>query len=142
MGTTFNRTYQTRFRQHLRTHSTRAEIVLWMNLKGRQILGCKFRRQHGVGRYVLDFYCPQLRLAIEIDGASHDDSPAKRRDARRQREIERHGILFVRFTDDEVLGNVESAVRAIEAEVGRVTRLREGAGLRTGPATTPRSPPR
>ena len=120
MGSTFNRRHQTHFRQHLRTHSTRAEIVLWLNLKGPQLLGYKFRRQHGIGQYVVDFYCPELHLALEVDGASHDDPDAKRRDAERQTLIERHGIRFIRLTDDEVLGNVESAVGAIEAEVRRL----------------------
>ena len=72
MGTLYNRDEQKTSRQYLRNHMTRAEIVLWYNLKGRQMLGCKFRRQHGGAQYILDFYCPELRLAIDVDGASHD----------------------------------------------------------------------
>jgi very-short-patch-repair endonuclease len=120
MGTTVNRKHQTSFRRHLRTHSTRAEIMLWLNLKGRQLLGYKFRRQYGVGCYVVDFYCPELRLAIEVDGASHEGPSAQVRDRKRQAEIERHHIRVFRLTDDEVLGNVEKAVMAIEAEVRRI----------------------
>jgi very-short-patch-repair endonuclease len=120
MGTTYNRKCQTAFRQHLRTHGTRAEIVLWLNLKGRQLLGYKFRRQYGVGGYVVDFYCPELRLAIEVDGVTHEDQNVKAHDKVRQAEIERRGIRFFRLTDDEVLGNVQLAIKALEAEVRRI----------------------
>ena len=69
MGIIYNRSEQKSFRQHLRTHGTRGEIVLWLCLKGRQVRGCKFRRQCGIEMYIVDFYCPQLKLAIEVDGA-------------------------------------------------------------------------
>ena len=123
MGTMFNRSIQTRFRRQLRTHGTLAEITLWPQLKGRQILGYKFRRQYGVGCYVVDFYCPALRLAIEVDGASHEGEVAKARDRKRQAEIEDHGIHMLRLTDDDVLGDIERAVMAIEAEVMRISHL-------------------
>ena len=119
MGTLFNRSTQKRFRQRLRTRGTRAELVLWLSLRKRQVLGYKFRRQHGVGKYVLDFFCPELLLAIEVDGASHDSEEACLYDAERQREIERTGIRFLRFTNDEVLGNCDAVVKRIEAEIIR-----------------------
>jgi len=93
---------------------------MWLSLKGRQMCGYKFRRQHGVGRHILDFYCPELRLAIEVNGASHESAEAKRDDARRQVEIEKHGIRVLRFTDDQVHGNMDNVVKAIEAEVRRL----------------------
>ncbi len=83
-------------------------------------MGFKFRRQFGVRRYILDFYCPELRLAIEVDGPSHESDEARRYDEKRQAEIERLGIRFLRFTNDEVLGNVQTVVGAIEAEVRRI----------------------
>ena len=104
-------------RQYLRTHSTRSEIVLWLNLKGHQMLGYKFRRQYGIAHFILDFYCPALRLAIEVDGASHDSPQAKARDSTRQREIEKHGICFLRFTDEQVLGNIDNVCMMIEEKI-------------------------
>ena len=117
MGTTFNREPQKQKRQYLRTHMTLAERILWYSLKGRQVLGYKFRRQHGMKEYVVDFYCPELKLAIEADGESHDTDEAKRHDPQRQRDIEKEGIRFLRFRDDEILGNPDNVVKRIEEEV-------------------------
>jgi very-short-patch-repair endonuclease len=104
---------------------TRAEIVLWYSLKGKQLLGYKFRRQHGVDRYILDFYCPELMLAIEVDGESHNSDEARERDRKRQEEIEQYGIRFLRFTDDEVLGTPDRVVGAIEEKVREVASSRD-----------------
>ncbi len=93
---------------------------MWLNLKGRQTLGCKFRRQHGIGPYILDFYCPELQLAIEVDGATHEDPGTKAHDRRRQTVLERQGIRFLRFTDDQVLGHMELVMEAIEREIRRL----------------------
>ncbi len=57
-----------KFRQHLRNNMTEAEVMLWSKLKGKQFLGYKIRRQYGVGKYVIDFYCPQIKVGIEVDG--------------------------------------------------------------------------
>ena len=133
MGSIFNRRSQNPNRSYLRNHATRAERTLWSNLKGRQILDIKFRRQFGVGNHILDFYCPQLRLAIEVDGVSHQSAEAAERDSKRQITIERYGIRFLRFTDDQVLANVDEVLRVIEFEVRRIA----GENL-----TIPWSPPR
>lgn len=101
------------FRKDLRNHDTQSERVLWNCLKHSQLLGYKFRRQHGVGNYVLDFYCPELKLAIEIDGPTHDTEPSKIRDAQRQAFVESYGIRFLRFTDDEVSQDVDSVAGRI-----------------------------
>ena len=66
----FNTKDQTLLRRELRNEGTAAEAVLWLLLKGKQLDGMRWRRQFGVGPYILDFYCPQLRLCIELDGAS------------------------------------------------------------------------
>lgn len=84
MCANFNIKTQKPFRQELRNHPTRSEELLWSQLKGKQLSGFKFRRQHGVGPYILDFFCPEANLAIEIDGASHDPVDAKIKDQRRQ----------------------------------------------------------
>ncbi len=67
----FNRTSEKSKRQDLRNDATSAEKLLWSKLKGKQLLGVKFRRQYSVGPYILDLYCPSCRLAIELDGESH-----------------------------------------------------------------------
>jgi len=96
---------------------TLAEKTLWYSLKGKQVLGYKFRRQHGIKTYIVDFYCPELKLAIEADGESHNTEKAKRSDQLRQRQIEKEGVRFLRFTDDEIMGNVDKVVNRIELEV-------------------------
>ena len=121
MGTTYNRTRQKKKRQFLRGHMTLAEKTLWYNLKARQMCGYKFRRQHGIKEYVVDFYCPELKLAIEADGESHESKEAKEYDNRRQREIESKGIRFLRFTDDEIVGNPDLVVKRIEREIERLS---------------------
>ena len=133
MSVAHNRKSQKPRRQYLRTHGTLAEKILWYCLKGRQILGFKFRRQHGIGNYILDFYCPELKLAIEADGATHDEPGAKRHDQQRQRQIEAEGIVFLRFGDEEIIGNPDDVIRRIEHLVGKLSE---------GQSTTPLSPPR
>jgi very-short-patch-repair endonuclease len=84
----------------LRKHSTLAEILLWNQLKGKRILGYDFHRQKPIHDYIVDFFCPQLMLAVEIDGASHVDKDEE--DKERQEDLESLGIRFLRFQDDLV----------------------------------------
>mgnify|MGYP001605247132 CR=1 FL=1 len=95
----------------LRKNSTRAEILLWNELKGKQILGYDFHRQKPLGNHVLDFFSPRLMLAIEIDGSSHENR--NKEDETRQRELEKKGVRFLRFPDDEVKQNTEGVVEEI-----------------------------
>ena len=110
----FNRDRDTPKRQRLRNESPRAERILWARLRRRQIAGFKFRRQWGVERYVLDFYCPELKLAIEIDGPSHDSPEAKEYDRHRQQFIESFGIQFLRFPNKLVYEQLEFVVETIQ----------------------------
>ena len=91
--------------------------MLWKQLKGGR-LGAKFRRQHGVENFILDFYCPKLRLAIEVDGYTHGSEEARVKDAERQAIIESHGIRFLRFRDDEIQGNIERVLLKIMKDIG------------------------
>ncbi|MBN1779410.1 MAG: endonuclease domain-containing protein [Candidatus Buchananbacteria bacterium] len=100
-------------RQKLRNNSTLAERKLWCYLSRRQILGHKFRRQVSVGRYVVDFYCYQLKLAIEVDGDAHFTLEAQEYDVERQFYIESFGVKFLRFTNDEVFNNIEGVLGKI-----------------------------
>ena len=84
-----------------------------MQLKNRQIDGLKFRRQHGLGRYIADFYCPEIRVVIELDGGSHESEEAQKYDAERTRYIESLGIKVIRFPDGAVLNDIEYVLREI-----------------------------
>ena len=99
-------------RRALRAGATRAEQLLWGQLRASRT-GRKFRRQHSVGPYVFDFYCPAERLAVELDGAAHDSAAAETRDAARDAFMFRCGIRTLRFTNDEVETNLEGVVAAI-----------------------------
>ena len=90
-----------------------AELELWQRLKLKSLDGLKFRRQYGVGPFVVDFFCPKLNLAIELDGDSHFGRDAVDYDQRRQKYIERNGIHFLRFLNPEVYENIEGVLETI-----------------------------
>lgn len=89
------------------------ELLLWSKLRGKGVAGHKFRRQYSVSNFVLDFYCPQQKLAIEIDGATHFTEGAEEYDRERQQVIESYGIRFLRFTNAEVMENIDGVVLKI-----------------------------
>ena len=103
-------------RRQLRNSLTPAEALLWKNLQRSQV-GCrKFRRQHSVGSYVVDFYCPACRLAVELDGQGHFDSTRSEYDVKRMRFLEQKGICVLRFENRQVqvfesLGEVLTAIQ-------------------------------
>ncbi len=92
------------------------ERFLWSQLRANQVGGLHFRRQHPVGPYILDFYCAQAELAIELDGFSHDE--CEQHDAERTRYLESLGMRVVRFSNDEVLNNLRDVVHRIACEAG------------------------
>ena len=96
---------QTILRRELRNHSTSAEATLWKLLKNSQAGGYKFRRQHGIGPFVLDFYCPLLRLCIELDGGVHQMPLADVKDEMRTKFLNEQGITVLRFENDVVWRN-------------------------------------
>ena len=100
-------------RKLLRHSMPKAEVLLWMRLKGKQIYGYKFRRQYSVGPYIVDFYCPKMKLAIEIDGPTHFKPGAKLKDDRRQKYIESFGILFLRFLNNDIYENLDGVIKRI-----------------------------
>ena len=100
--------------KQLRQTMTKAEACLWRKIKNRQLLGVDFDRQRPIYKYIVDFYSRSLSLAIEIDGKSHDFEESKVYDDHRQKELENFGIHFLRFTDQEVLKNIEGVFKAIE----------------------------
>ena len=98
--------------RRLRSTMTKPEIALWAVLRDRPS-GLKFRRQHPLGPFVLDFYCAAARLAIEVDGMAHDLGGNPARDARRDRWLQAQGIGVLRLTARDVLGDPDATLVAI-----------------------------
>jgi very-short-patch-repair endonuclease len=98
----------------LRQNMTLGEVLLWQRLKRKQMRGYDFDRQRPIDRYIVDFYCKDLKLAIEIDGSSHDGEEAKINDEIRQERLESLGVRFLRFNDLDVKRNMEMVLSEIE----------------------------
>jgi len=103
-----------RRRRELRQNLTTAEADLWKNLQRSRLDGKKFRRQHSVGKYVLDFYCPECRLAVELDGEAHFTSIRADYDVVRDEFIRSLKIRTVRFENRLVFENLESVLETIK----------------------------
>jgi very-short-patch-repair endonuclease len=119
MPGTHNRQDLKEFRKHLRNNCTPEESALWKHLKGKK-LGDKFRRQHSVGSYVLDFYCATKRLAIELDGQPHFTQEGINHDLERAKYLESHNIKIVRFENVRVLEDIEGVLKEIKRALDRV----------------------
>ncbi len=94
---------------------TFSEVKLWQELNRGKMLGYDFDRQRPIGNYIIDFYCKDLQLAIEVDGITHHSPEAAQRDHVRQQRLEAEGISFLRFDALLVLNDVEAVLRAIAA---------------------------
>lgn len=101
-------------RRELRRTMTKPEIILWSYLKHRQFLGYKFRRQHGIGRYIVDFYCPALRLAIEVDGGQHFEDDQREYDETRTNILQGLNIQVVRFANIDILQHIDGVLFALD----------------------------
>jgi very-short-patch-repair endonuclease len=129
--------------KNLRGNMTDAEARLWHSLRRDQLNGLHFRRQHPVGPFTLDFYCPTLRLAIEVDGGQHAEQ-RKRADARRTRWLAQKDIKVVRYWNNDVLGNLPGVLADLAAKVERrrsevtpsPTLPLSGGGSADGPAAS------
>jgi very-short-patch-repair endonuclease/predicted GIY-YIG superfamily endonuclease len=121
--------------RELRKNQTDAEQLLWGLLRDRRFAGKKFRRQHPVDRYILDFYCHELKLAVELDGGQHNEEVAQHYDKERTRLLNEHGIQVIRFWNNEVLRQTDSVLEALWNAL-TPTPLPEGEGLWTPAAGT------
>lgn len=101
-----------RLRKNLRNNATPQEIILWSRLRRSQ-LGHKFRRQHSIGNYIVDFYCPEKKLIIEIDGGQHDEKNIRKYDENRTKYLESLGLKVLRFWDNEINNNVSGVISTI-----------------------------
>lgn len=103
-------------RRKLRGNATPQEAVLWSRLKG-SALGFKFRRQHSIGRYIVDFYCPAKKLAIEIDGSQHFEEERVEYDTIRMAFLTGSGVRVLRFDHAGINTNLDGVLQAIQSEL-------------------------
>jgi len=89
---------------------TGPETRLWSRLRARQLQGLKFRRQHGIGPYIVDFYCPEQSLVIEVDGNSHADADQIVKDQLRDRYFQSLGLHVIRYINDDILKNLDGVL--------------------------------
>ncbi len=108
----FNRKTEKEKRRNLRNKPTYTEKILWLSLRKKQIHNIRFLRQYSVNHFIIDFYAPKIKLAIEADGSSHIGK--EKYDLERQKYIEAFGIEFIRFTNEQVRGNTDKVVKEIE----------------------------
>ncbi len=99
------------YARDLRGRMTDAEALLWMLLRNRRIAGAKFRRQHPVGRYILDFYCDEKKLGVELDGGQHGEAVVY--DQQRDGWLRGQGILVLRFWNNQMLAETEAVMEVI-----------------------------
>lgn len=103
--------------RQLRNNSTKSEILLWKRLKGKQMKDYDFHRQKPLLNYIVDFYCYELNLVIEIDGYSHLLDEIKEKDIKKQKELEGQGLFILRFTDKQIFKEMDNVIREIEGYV-------------------------
>ncbi|MFQ5706927.1 MAG: endonuclease domain-containing protein [bacterium] len=109
----YNKSSEKHKRRTLRKNATDAERILWQHLRGKQIGGFKFRRQYSIDQFVLDFYCPEVKLAVEVDGATHFTEEAQAYDRAREDYIRTFGVTFLRFTNLEVYDSLDGVLMVI-----------------------------
>ena len=120
----FNKAKYHQHRRELRHNLTEPEKRLWQILRNKQ-MGVKFRRQHGIGDYIVDFYCPELKLVIEVDGDSHFSEEALNYDKARDDFMLSLGIMTVRLKNDDVMKNIEGVYRYLKRQIDLSSRQQE-----------------
>lgn len=103
----YNREYLLNYQRDLRKMMTKSEVVVWKYIKSNQ-LGLKFRRQYGIGNYIVDFYCPRIKLAIEIDGVTHIEESVFENDQKKEEYLKEIGIVIKRYTSEDVFKNLRA----------------------------------
>ena len=106
-------------KRRLRSEMTFAEKQLWSRLSSKQLQSLKFRRQHGVGPYIVDFYCPKKGLVIEVDGDTHADESQRTKDRERERYLESLGLQVIRYTNQEVLKNLDGVLEDLNQKLSK-----------------------
>lgn len=112
--------------QDLRNNSTKSEIKLWMYLKGTQMCGYDFHRQKPLDNFIVDFFCNELMLAIELDGYSHMLDETVEKDKIKEQRMRELGVTIIRFDDDEVMFDINNVLRVIEGWIKEFELKRKG----------------
>lgn len=112
----YNQNLKLLARNH-RNDSTKSEIILWQELKGKKILGYKFLRQKPIGNYIVDFFCNKLKLAIELDGYTHQFDDVIVKDEKKELYLNSIGITVLRFNDNDVINDMNNVLRGIESYI-------------------------
>jgi len=110
------------FRKQLRNNATQAEKLLWYELRKSQLIGKKFRRQHGIGKYILDFYCPEARLAIELDGSQHEEDNQQEHDEIRTKFLNGLRISVIRFKNTDVIYGRDAVAKRIHEKMRQLEK--------------------
>ena len=117
MQFTFNAPDKKDRRRELRRNQTDAERKFWQQIKNKKIAGLKFYRQFSVGPFILDFYCPKLRLAVELDGGRHSEKEQADHDVKRTEYLESKNIKVLRFWNNDISRNMEGAIMKLQEEI-------------------------
>ena len=104
-------------RRELRRNQTDAERALWAKVRNKQFFGMRFFRQYSIGPYILDFYCPTVKLAVELDGGQHNQGDNREYDAARSEYLKAQGIDVMRFWNNEVLLDIQSILSKLALKV-------------------------
>ena len=107
----------------LRRSMTKAEAVLWEKLKDRKLFNTKFRRQHPINIFIVDYYCHEYKLVIEVDGDIHNDENAIQYDLGRTEVLNNFGLKVIRFTNDQIRYSLDSVIEKIQSEITERTPL-------------------
>jgi very-short-patch-repair endonuclease len=117
MTQVFNQKWSKERRRELRNKPTPAERLLWFYLKGKQVVGATFRRQYNIGRYIVDFYVPRLRLVVEVDGKYHESPEVQLYDRERTAYFTELGLQTLRCTNDEVFTDIDQVLTRIRSAI-------------------------
>jgi very-short-patch-repair endonuclease len=101
----------------LRLNSTKSEILLWQELKGNKIDGYDFHRQKPLLNFIVDFYCSELKLVIELDGYSHNHNNVVKKDIFKEQKLKEYDLITLRFSDDEVIKDIDNVLRVIKGYI-------------------------
>jgi very-short-patch-repair endonuclease len=113
MGLVYNNPKLKTKRRQLRLNQTEPEKILWQKLKNKQLYGIKFFRQYSIGNYIVDFYSPLLKVAIEIDGEDHTEKRHAEYDQLRSKYFKSYGIEVIRFWNNEIMENIDGVLEKI-----------------------------
>jgi len=111
------------YARRMRNHSTRSEIFMWQQLRGKQLRGYDFHRQKPIGNFIVDLYCPELMLALELDGITHESEEVKKKDSIKQARLESLGVTVLHFTDKAIFFDTDQVFKTLEDFIDEFERL-------------------